>query len=82
MSWKIFTWQFQKEKKKIIKTVIEYNTPIEAPIEKGDKLGSLNIYVSGELTKKIDIFSGEKIKRANILSRLLKSFNFLVWGDV
>ena len=71
-----------KRKKKIIKTVIEYNTPIEAPIAKGDKLGSLNIYVSGELKKKIDVLSSEEIKKANIFSRLLKSFNFLVWGNV
>ena len=71
-----------KRKKKIIKAIIEYNTPIEAPIAKGDKLGSLNIYVAGELKKRIDIFSREKIKKANILSRLFKSFNFLVWGDV
>ena len=71
-----------KRKKRTIKAVIEYNGPIEAPISKGDKIGLLNIYVSGELKKEIDIFSGEEIKRANIFSRLLKSFNFLVWGDV
>jgi D-alanyl-D-alanine carboxypeptidase (penicillin-binding protein 5/6) len=71
-----------KRKKKIIKAIIEYNTPIEAPITKGDKLGSFNIYVAGELKKKIDILSGEEIMKANIFSRLLKSFNFLVWGNV
>ena len=71
-----------KRKKKIIKTVIEYNAPIETPIAKGDKLGSLNIYVAGELKKKIDVLSGEEIKKANIFSRLLKYFNFLVWGNV
>jgi len=71
-----------KRKKRTIKAVIEYYGPIESPIAKGDKIGLLNIYVAGELKKKIDIFSGENIKRANIFSRLLKSFNFLVWGDV
>ena len=71
-----------KRKKKIIKAVIEYNAPIEAPIKKGDKLGSLNIYVAKELKKKIDILAGEEIKKANIFLRLLKSFNFLVWGNV
>ena len=60
-----------KRKKKIIKAVIEYNGPIEAPIAKGDQLGLLNIYVDGELKKKFDIFSGEEIKKANIFSRLL-----------
>ena len=71
-----------KRKKKIIKAIIEYANPINAPIEKGDKIGILNIYISGELKKKVDIFSNEKIKRANIFSRLFQSLNFLVWGDV
>ena len=71
-----------KRKKKSIKAVIEYNGPIQAPIAKGDKIGLLNIYISGELKKSVDIFSAEDIKKANIFSRLLKSFNFLVWRDV
>ena len=71
-----------KRKKKQIKAVIEYNGPIQAPITKGDKLGLLYIYVTGKLKMKVDILSGEEIKKANIFSRLFKSFNFLVWGDV
>ena len=71
-----------KRKKNTIKVVVEYNGPIQAPIAKGEKLGLLNIYIAGELKKKFDIFSGEKIQKANIFSRLLKSINFLVWGDV
>ena len=71
-----------KRKKKTIKAVLEYNGPVQAPIAKGDKLGLLNIYVGGELKKKIDFFSNEEIKKANIFSRLFHSFNFLVWGDV
>ena len=71
-----------KRKKNTIKAIMEYNGPIEAPISKGDKLGTLNIYVAGELTREVGILSNEDIKRANIFSRLLKSLNFLVWGDV
>ena len=71
-----------KRKKKIIEAVLEYNGPLEAPISKGDKIGSLNVYVSEELTKTIDILSNESIKKSNIFSRLLNSFNYLVWGDV
>lgn len=71
-----------KRKKKIVKAVIEYNGPIEAPIAKGDKIGIMNIYIEGELRKTIDLISSENIKKANIFSRLFKSFNFLVWGDV
>jgi len=71
-----------KRKKSIIKSFIEYNSPIKAPVSKGEKLGVLTVYVSDELNKEVDILAGEEIKRANIFSRLLKSFNFLVWGDV
>ena len=71
-----------KRKKKIIKVFLEYTDPIEAPIEKGDKLGILKIYESGELTNQIDILSNEKIKRSNIFARLLTTLNYLVWGDV
>jgi len=71
-----------KRKKKIIKAELLYNGPIEAPIKKGDKLALLNIYVSGQLKKQIDILSAEEIKKSNVFSRLLKSLNYLVWGDV
>ena len=71
-----------KRKKKTIKAVLEYEGPIKSPIKKGEKLAQLNVYISGELEKQIDIFSSEDIKRSNIFSRLLKSLNYLVWGDV
>ena len=70
-----------KRKKKSIKAIIEYNSPIEAPIKKGDILGTLNIYKEGELTEKVDLLSNESIKKANIFSRLFRSLNYLVWGD-
>ena len=70
-----------KRKKKIIKAELEYKGPIEAPIKKGDKLALLNIYVSGELIKQVDILSAEEIKKSNVFSRLFKSLNYLVWGD-
>ena len=71
-----------KRKKNTIKAIVEYEEPIHAPIKKGDILGKLNIYLDGELDRQLDIFSNETIKRANIFSRLVRYFNFLVWGDV
>ena len=71
-----------KRKKKIVKVIAEYDGPIEAPITKGEILGTLKIYVSDELFKQTNILSNETIKRTNIFSRLFNSLNFLVWGDV
>ena len=71
-----------KRKKNIIKAILEYEGPIEAPIKKGDKVGLLKVYIADELKEEIDVFSAEDVKRSNIFSRILKSLNFLVWGDV
>jgi len=71
-----------KRKKKTISAVIEYEGPIQAPIKKGEKLGVLNVYISGDLKRQIDILSTEDIMRSNIFSRIFKSLNYLVWGDV
>ena len=71
-----------KRKKKTVKAVLEYEGPLQAPINKGDKVAILNVYLSGELKKQIDLFSESDIKRSNIFSRLIKSLNYLVWGDV
>ena len=71
-----------KRKKSTIKAYIEYNGPLQTPIKKGDKVAILNIYVSGDLTKQIEVLAAEKIERSNIFARLFKSLNYLVWGDV
>ena len=71
-----------KRKKRTIKAVLEYEGPISTPIKKGQRLGFLNIYISGELKKKVDILAAEDVKRSNIFSRVFQSLNYLVWGDV
>ena len=71
-----------KRKKKTIKAVLEYNGPIQAPIKKDDRVGLLKIYESDELIKEVLILSAEDIKRSNIFSRIFRSLNYLVWGDV
>ena len=71
-----------KRKKKTIKAVMEYVGPINAPIKKGDKLGVLNIYVSDDLKKQLNIFAFEDVEKSNIFSRIFNSLNYLVWGNV
>jgi D-alanyl-D-alanine carboxypeptidase (penicillin-binding protein 5/6) len=42
----------------------------------------LNIFLNDELFAQHDVFSMEKIKKVNIFSSIIRSFNFFVWGDV
>ncbi len=71
-----------KARKKYIKTLIEYNGPIEAPIKKNEVLGLLKIFYKDELLNEYNILASENIKKVNIFSRLIKSINYLIWGDV
>ena len=71
-----------KAKKKYLKVKISYEGPIPAPISKDDIVGKLNIFFKDENIGSYDLIASESIKRQNILSRLLTSINFLIWGDV
>ena len=71
-----------KARKKFLKVSINYNGPIQAPIKKNDLLGKLKVTYKDELIKEYDLLAIEDVKKLNIFSRLIKSVNFLIWGNV
>ena len=71
-----------KGRKSLLKVTLKYNGPIHAPIKKGDVIGRLNLSYKGEFIEEYDLLAFEDVKKLNIFSRLIKSINFLIWGDV
>ena len=71
-----------KAKKKYLKVKIEYEGPLAAPIDKNEIIAKINISYKDENIGTYDLLASENIKRQNILSRLLTSINYLIWGDV
>ena len=71
-----------KARKKYIKAIIEYNGPVEAPIKKNDLLGTLKIFYKDKILNEYEVLAFEDVKRVNIFARLIKSINYLIWGDV
>jgi len=71
-----------KAKKKLLKVSLNYNGPIQAPIKKDDILGQLKLIFDGELIEEYDLLAYEDVKKLNVFSSLMKSINFLIWGDV
>ena len=69
-------------KKKYLKVTVNYVGPLKAPIKKGDIVGKLKINYKGEHIEEFDLFAFEEVKKLNVFSRLIKSINFLIWGDV
>jgi serine-type D-Ala-D-Ala carboxypeptidase (penicillin-binding protein 5/6) len=72
----------KKAKKKLLKVSVKYDGPVEAPINKDEKIATLKIVYDDELVGEYDLLSSKEIKKVNFISRLMKSLNYLIWGDV
>ena len=71
-----------KARKRHLKTYISYDGPIVAPIKKDQKLGILKVVYKDEIINEYQLYAFEDIKKLNIISRIIKSINYLIWGDV
>ena len=72
----------KKARKKNLKISLNYDGPIEAPIFKDDKVAKLKIVYDEEIIGEYDLFAAQEVKKLNMFSRLLRSLNYLIWGDV
>ena len=72
----------KKGKKKFLKVKMLYEGPVEAPISKDQVLAKLRIIYDDELIDEYDLLAKEQVNKVNIFSRLMKSLNYLIWGDV
>ena len=72
----------KKARFKKLEVKIIYDGPIEAPIKKDDIIAKLIINYDGNFLSKHDLLASQSINKINIISRILKSINYLIWGDV
>ena len=72
----------QKARLKHLKVILNYEGPIKAPIEKNQKVGLVNIYYKDNLIDTFDLFASENVDEVNKFTKLIRSINFLIWGDV
>ena len=71
-----------RARKKYLKISIEYEGPIHAPIKLNQEIGKIKIFYKDELLDEYLLLASENVKKLNVFSRLIKSINFLIWGDV
>ena len=72
----------KKAKKRLLKVTLKYKEPIEAPIKKDEIIGKLRVVYDQELVGEYDLLASNDVKKVNIFTRLIKSLNYLIWGDV
>ena len=72
----------KKGQKKKLKIKIVYEGPIEAPIKKDQVVAKLKVIYDEELIDEYELLALNEVKKVNIFSRLIRSLNYLIWGDV
>ena len=72
----------KKGQKRLLKVSINYSGPIEAPIKKNQTVGMLKVVYDGEIDNEYELLASKDIKKVNIFTRLIRSINYLIWGDV
>ncbi len=72
----------KKARLRNLKVILHYQGPIKAPIAKNQKVGVVKIYYEDDLIDTLNLLSSEKIDEVNKFTKLLRSVNYLIWGDV
>lgn len=64
----------------LIKSSIEYNKPIEAPIFKDKSYGKLLIEIDGKPNIEVDLVAAENIENVNPIFRVFAAIKYLIFG--
>ena len=65
-----------------LKVYLQYDGPIQAPIQKDKKIANLIVTNKDEIIKTLPLYVSEKISKVNFFKSLVTSLNYLIWGDV
>ena len=72
----------KKARLRNLKVILNYDGPIKAPISKNQKVGIVKIYYENNLIETLNLLASEDIDEVNKFTKLIRSVNFLIWGDV
>ena len=72
----------KKARLRNLKVILDYEGPLKAPIKKNQKVGVVKIYYEDDLIDTLNLLASEDIGEVNKFTKLIRSFNFFIWGDV
>jgi D-alanyl-D-alanine carboxypeptidase (penicillin-binding protein 5/6) len=59
---------------------MNYDSPVPAPIAKGQKLGSVEITAPGTDPVVVPLVAGQEVPKAGVVGRIAGAINYLVFG--
>ena len=70
----------KKARREMVITV-NYNSPIPAPVKKGDRVATLKIRTPDEQTVEVPLFAAADVKLLGLVGRVIAAFKHLLWGS-
>ena len=70
------------DQSKNVKINISYDKPLEAPVNKNQEVGLINIQIPNKKFKPISLVTDKEIKIVNPLIRIFSALNYLVLGNI
>ena len=70
------------EQESNIKTKLIYNKPINAPIQKGQKVGKIVFEISKRPPIEIALLAKDEVKMVNPIIRIFSGINYLIFGNI
>ncbi|MDH5188100.1 MAG: D-alanyl-D-alanine carboxypeptidase [Rhodospirillaceae bacterium] len=59
---------------------VMYQTPIPAPLAKGDRVATLSVTAPGVDTIDIPLVAGDSVEKLGLTGRLMAAVNYILWG--
>ena len=64
-----------------MKVSISFQSPVPAPVSKGDRVATLVVTVPGEDPVKVPLVAGNDVPRLGLIGRLATAVKSIIWGD-
>ena len=72
----------KKARLRNLKVIVDYEGPLKAPVLKNQKVGDVKIYYNDDLIDNLELLASEDVDEVNKFTKLIRSINYLIWGDV
>jgi serine-type D-Ala-D-Ala carboxypeptidase (penicillin-binding protein 5/6) len=70
-----------KKTRREMKVIVNYRSPIPAPIKKGDRVAMLTISAPGEKTVEVPLLAAANVERLGLVGRVIAAFKHILWGS-
>lgn len=71
----------KKSKKNKYSAKVVYNSPVKAPLAKGDKIGEIQLIYNDEIRDRVPLVAKEDVAKVNFISRFVANLKYFVFGS-